>query len=338
MDFFSKILFFFGAIGVFNSFLVSAYFLINKSYKGITNRVFGLFLLVLSLRILKSLFYSFSTEEPIFYLQSGPSFILLIGPLFFSYIINMVKPNAWIAKNWKLHTFIWLLAVVILSLTFPFSTNIEFNKATILLLVNLQWIIYILLSAYFLKASKGNYQDASLIYKWLLQIIMSLLILWIVLFFTNFDFFISGSIVYSILFYSYFIYFLFNKKHTLHIFKKFNQNSNININKNKELIATLSLLMNDKRPYTNSNLKSSELAHELGISLHEFSRFINETIGKSFSDYINEHRVEEAKRLIASNSKYTLEAIGNMSGFNSKSAFYKAFKKYTGITPAKYKA
>ena len=337
MEFVSKILFFFGAIGVFNSFLVSAYFLISYSYNSKANRIFGLFLLVLSLRVLKSLFYSFSTEEPIFFLQSGPSFFLLIGPLFFSYIINVVKPKIGIAKYWKLHVIIWLLIVVVLILVFPFSSNLVWNKTTLLPLVSLQWISYILLSTYFLKTSKSNYHNMSLLIKWLVLITLSMLILWSVLFFASFDFFISGSIVFSILFYCFFLYFIFNKKSAFQVFKKSNQGTSIDINKNNELVASLSSLMKDEKPYKDSSLKSIEVASDLDISLHEFSRLLNEVIGKSFSDFINEYRVEEAKHLITSNSKYTLEAIGNMSGFNSKSAFYKAFKKFTGVTPAKYK-
>lgn len=337
MEFISKILFFFGAIGVFNSFLVSAYFLFNKSYKSLVNRIFGLFLLVLSLRILKSLFYSFSTEEPIFILQSGPAFFLLIGPLFFSYIINVVKPTTWFAKNWKTHTIGWLLIVVALILIFPFSSNIRWHKTTLLPMVNLQWISYILLSVYVLKTSKSNYSNASLLKKWLLLITLSMLILWSVLFFASFDFFISGSIVYSILFYSFFLYFIFNKKSTLQIFKKAKYNNAFDSKKSNELIGSLTLLMEEHKLYINSNLKSFDVANQLNISTHEFSRLVNETIGKSFTDFINEYRVDEAKQLISSNSKYTLEAIGNMSGFNSKSAFYKAFKKFTGVTPAKYK-
>ncbi|MDA8810926.1 AraC family transcriptional regulator [Flavobacteriaceae bacterium] len=32
----------------------------------------------------------------------------------------------------------------------------------------------------------------------------------------------------------------------------------------------------------------------------------------------------------------TIDAIGNMAGYQSKSAFYKAFKEHHGITPQEY--
>ena len=337
MEFVSKILFFLGAIGVFNSLLVSVYFLTTKSYKSSANRIFGLFLLVLSLRVLKSLFYSFSSEEPIFFLQSGPAFFLLIGPLFFSYVINVLKPEAWIAKNWKTHCLFWLLIVIGIILIFPFSSHVEWNKTVVLTSANLQWLGYILISVFVLKSSITNYNNTSNFEKWLLLLTLSILVLWNIYFFTGFDFFVGGSIVFSILFYSFFLYFIFNKKSTLQLFKKVKYTNTLDSDKISRLTKRLSQLMKEEKLFINSNLKSSDLALELNISTHEFSRLVNENIGKSFTDFINEYRVDEAKHLISSNTKYTLEAIGNMSGFNSKSAFYKAFKKFTGETPAKYK-
>ncbi len=105
-----------------------------------------------------------------------------------------------------------------------------------------------------------------------------------------------------------------------------------------QLIQRLEDIMEADKPYLNPELKSAELAQLLGISTHEFSRLINQHLGKSFSDFINEYRVLEAKDLLVSNSNYTLEAIGNQAGFNSKSAFYKAFKKFQGTTPGQFKA
>lgn len=73
------------------------------------------------------------------------------------------------------------------------------------------------------------------------------------------------------------------------------------------------------------------------MSSHELSKLINENLNSNFTEFINKYRIEEAKQLIVTNSNYTIEAIGNSSGFNSKSAFYKAFKAYAGTTPAKFK-
>ena len=66
---------------------------------------------------------------------------------------------------------------------------------------------------------------------------------------------------------------------------------------------------------------------------------MNTYAGSNFSDYINSYRVEEAKKLLADTTfdNYTIVAVGLECGFNSKSTFYNAFKKFTGVTPTVYK-
>ena len=81
------------------------------------------------------------------------------------------------------------------------------------------------------------------------------------------------------------------------------------------------------------------LSSEMGISTSKLSHLINQESGYNFPDYINLLRVEKAKKyLIKSDySAYTIVAIGLECGFNSKSVFYSAFKKFTNTTPTDYK-
>lgn len=339
MEFATQILFFFGAIGVFNSFLVSLYFLINKSLSSFSNKAFGWFLLVLNLRVLKSVFYSFSTEAPIFFLQSGPPFFLLIGPLLFTYVTSVVHPAHFFVRHWKIHILFWVLIVVGLQLFLPFPHYVDINKEILLPIINVQWLLYILASGIALSVSLLPFTKATITSKWLLLLVLATLIVWSVFFFASFQYFITGSIAFSLLFYSFSAYFFFHKKSTSAIFKKSNKNKpTIDNQKTDRLIGQLKTLMEVEKPYTNPDLKSADIAQQLSLSTHELSRLINEHLDKTFTDFINEYRVEEAKHLITINSRYTLEAIGNQSGFNSKSAFYKAFKKFHGTTPGKFKA
>ncbi len=339
MNYISQILFFFGALGVFNSFIVTIYLLANKSYSNLNNRLFGIFLLLLNLRVLKSLFYAFSTEEPIWFLQSGPSFFLLIGPLFFCYTLSVIKPNSFWIKYWKHHILFWLILVVFLIIFIPFKEYNNLNKTIILPIINLQWLFFILLSGIFIKLDFKSHKNNQIKIKWLLILTMAILIIWTSYMFTSFDYFISGSIIFSILFYTFFLFFFFRKKTTSKVFEKVKLKNNIIYSeKSNPLINQLNLIMDNERLFINPNLKLSELAEKLNISTHELSKLINEYIGKNFTDLINEYRIKEAKQLIQENSLYTIEAIGHQSGFNSKSAFYKAFKRYTDTTPAKFKA
>jgi AraC-like DNA-binding protein len=58
----------------------------------------------------------------------------------------------------------------------------------------------------------------------------------------------------------------------------------------------------------------------------------------NFVTFINSYRIEEAKIILLSNkhSNYTIEAISEIVGFNSKSAFNNAFKNRVGVTPSDY--
>lgn len=69
------------------------------------------------------------------------------------------------------------------------------------------------------------------------------------------------------------------------------------------------------------------------------SVIINTIARKSFIDYLNEMRVDQAKTLLTDSDyeNYTITSIGLESGFNSKSTFYTVFKKHTGLTPVNYR-
>lgn len=66
------------------------------------------------------------------------------------------------------------------------------------------------------------------------------------------------------------------------------------------LVIKLKKYMQEKQPYLNNDLRRSELADTLGISSHHLSQIINEHHHKTFNQFINEYRVEEAKKLPAS--------------------------------------
>lgn len=86
-------------------------------------------------------------------------------------------------------------------------------------------------------------------------------------------------------------------------------------------------------------LSLESLAKELNMSKGHLSFLINTYSKLNFSDYINSFRVAQVKNWILDHDfvNYTIESIGLESGFNSKSTFYSAFKKFTGLTPSQFK-
>jgi len=97
--------------------------------------------------------------------------------------------------------------------------------------------------------------------------------------------------------------------------------------------------ISEYKPYLNPNLTIKELSEKTDIPSRLLSQIINERLKQNFFDFINMHRIEEAKRILISNTdpKQTILEVLYECGFNSKSAFNAAFKKYTGLTPTKFK-
>ena len=101
----------------------------------------------------------------------------------------------------------------------------------------------------------------------------------------------------------------------------------------------LLLIMTEEKPYFEGDLTLQKLADRLSISPHHLSQIINDKIGQNFFDFINSYRIEEAKKLLLDprGELLTILAISEETGFNSKSSFNNAFKKYTGQTPSQFK-
>ncbi len=97
-------------------------------------------------------------------------------------------------------------------------------------------------------------------------------------------------------------------------------------------------VLQDQR-YLDADLDMDSLTEELSIGSSRLSMLINSYTDSNFSDYINGLRVEKAKKILLNPdfASYTIVAIGLECGFNSKSTFYSAFKKFTGLTPSQYK-
>lgn len=106
-----------------------------------------------------------------------------------------------------------------------------------------------------------------------------------------------------------------------------------------ELLTKLKRLMETQKPFLDPTLSLVGLADAVGSSPHHVSRVINEDLGLSFYEYINSLRVEEAKRIMSGNEfqEAKVIAIAFESGFNSKSAFNSAFRKFAGMTPSDFR-
>ncbi|SFZ93679.1 AraC-type DNA-binding protein [Flaviramulus basaltis] len=111
-----------------------------------------------------------------------------------------------------------------------------------------------------------------------------------------------------------------------------------NVKHQKEFENTKDYIIKNKL-YLDPLLSMETVTSQLNISKSHFSKIINEYGNCNFSDFINSLRVAQAKKFLSNNdfSAYTIVAIGLECGFNSKSTFYSAFKKFTSQTPTTFR-
>ena len=109
--------------------------------------------------------------------------------------------------------------------------------------------------------------------------------------------------------------------------------------KHSEHFRIFDTYISKHKKYLTPKYTLENLSEDVGYSTSTLSLVINTFTGKSFIDYMNEKRIEQAKELLLNKEydEYTITAIGLESGFNSKSSFYAIFKKLTGYTPIQFK-
>jgi len=110
--------------------------------------------------------------------------------------------------------------------------------------------------------------------------------------------------------------------------------TNVDIDKQ---IKQLKEMMKESKLYQNESLSLSSLAEAMQLTGHQLSELINTQYGVSFSKYIREIRVEQAKLLLINEPNSSVLAISLETGFKSQSNFYAAFKDLTGHSPGHYR-
>lgn len=107
----------------------------------------------------------------------------------------------------------------------------------------------------------------------------------------------------------------------------------------EELMQRIDDHMTDSERFMHTELTIIDLAKELDVHPKRISTAINMICHQNFNAYVNQFRIRKAEKMLEDPDfeSLSIEGIGNEVGFHSKSAFYSAFKKFTGTTPSKYK-
>ncbi len=296
---------------------------------------------MVSVRIIKSVFLRYSPDLSELFIQVGLCACALIGPFLFLYVytsFNKQKP-----KYWILHIIIPLTVMVVLSILYPYREFRPLWAPYLIRGIYAVWFVYIIASGLKLKpfirtlfSKKEKLANHQI---WMLSVYFGVFFIWAGYNIGAYTSYLVGALSFSVVFYLIILLWVLNRRKNSFFFEPEEKYSNKKITGDEADILKnkLHMLLTEEELYKNPNLKLSEVAKNVNINSHYLSQFLNDNLQKSFSLFINEYRIEAAKKLLVSNANYTTEAIGYECGFNSKSTFFSTFKKLAGCTPANYK-
>jgi AraC-like DNA-binding protein len=348
-----------GKIAVFLMVLLSVFlFTVKTKRSRLPNIIFGVYLLFIAFDLIG--FFTKQTENYPMVQSLKMASTLAQLPLFYLYVLSACYSNFKIKAKHLLHFIPFIAFIIIFKATSFSEHSLLIGEIT----GEIQYVLYIIAIFLVLRQYKTvyleNYANANnALYKWLLQITILFCIghvfvmaRWIFAKSNLEDYILNFNVVISLSVLSITIFFVLKALYQPELFKGVNINlkpinsgienksikREISQDDHKTLEKIRTLMLREK-PYLNPELTLQKLATQAGVPEKELSLLINHHLNKHFFDFINEYRIDDAKKILQdpAQKKLTVLEILYSVGFNSKSSFYTAFKKETKQTPTAFR-
>ena len=339
-------------IAAFQSFLLAIYFISIKGLKRQSNVLLSSILTIFIVLIISSLFLTRGvSSQYLKFVIICNQFSLLIAPMLYLYIKTSNGNPYQLKTKDLLHAIPFLIVISYFIYNFYVIDHFIFWRSMVRIFGSaiflIQSSLYLILSIRTLKDSRnkvaGNMASGQ---SWLQTVVTGFVVVWLI----NMHLFIVLDLwhnygmcpyLYSVYFLTLFVIFnllilLALKKSKLFLEMKKYQNSSLSEKDKDQYRKQLLSYMETEKPYRNPNLTISDLSKNIRITMCYLSLVINESFNQNFRDFINFYRIEESKSRLVQNDMNILN-IAYEVGFNSKSAFNTAFKKFTGMTPKEYR-
>ncbi len=358
---------------IFQLFFIAIFLLRNKKGKRLTNRLLGLFFLMIAINLLDLFFAIHELYAYYIYIAlADDGFMFAFGPLIFLYTKSVVYKDYKFQKKDLGHFLLFFVVTLFLLLTPLFNTktaqlrlmdsvqqfDVPWVINMVLILMNFHALLYLFFSYSILRKYRNRMKELyatleALDLNWLKFTLDSLLVVLIIGFFHHLipvvysGAFIRVSMVVFIVFLLYFsnrvILTAMNQSTFFEgianpKFRKYEQ-SNLTQSDLAKYANQLEMYMQNAKPYLDPNISLKQMAAHLQLSPRLTSQIINQSFKQNFFDYINTYRINFSKQLLANSfdDKVTILEILYQSGFNSKSSFNTLFKKQTGLTPTEFR-
>jgi len=122
------------------------------------------------------------------------------------------------------------------------------------------------------------------------------------------------------------------------VLKKKIKVSSIENSQKNELLNFINMLIDDDF-FLDKDMTLQKMADKGNTNTSYLSKIINEDYNKSFANFMNDLRISYILKKLEMFPEYrilTIDHIGDKAGFSSSNAFYRSFKKFTGLTPSYY--
>ena len=104
----------------------------------------------------------------------------------------------------------------------------------------------------------------------------------------------------------------------------------------RDVLTRIDSIMLTQNLFRDENLNLSRLARRAGIPARRISGAINRLTAKNVSQYVNDHRIAEACRLLKDTDQ-PVTAVMFEAGFQTKSNFNREFRRVTGLNPVAWR-
>ncbi|MBY0572296.1 MAG: hypothetical protein K2P84_01330, partial [Undibacterium sp.] len=246
---------------------MAIYFFLAKPKK-LANVFLGVMLLMLCIRIWKSIFFYFNPELPRIFLQLGLSAYFFVGPFLYFYVVEETRSgHRWM--RWQYQLSLLISVVVFLSVAYPYQDHPEVWTQFVRF-IHYEWLFCILISMYIARsqlqrmwASGSVFSNSDL---WLTSVLVGNTLIWIVHFSAPYTSYISGALSFSFVFYLLTLLLLSRRKDQINKPVIKYADKQIPVTQASPLIEKLGELMLQEQLYKNADLTLPMVAKRLGVT------------------------------------------------------------------------
>jgi len=324
------------------------------------NNILGVLILLYSLSLIDNVWFWSGYYLPYPHLLGiSMAFPFIYGPLFYAYCREAMRAGTMgVRSEWKHYA---LPFIVLCYLTHYYGASAAgklqlletwfqnpVNSLVLPLAGLASLVVYGLMIYRFLKGNidlleSGKRMNANWLYRMFLcyAVFVGLFVVYELLQFTRMSSVTSDYLIATgSAFFIYFIGYLgFSRSKLLNGIKvqeqKY-QSSTITATAGEQILQKVKTHLEQTKAFTDNELRLGTLALELGITTHQLSQVINEHASTSFPDFVNSYRIAEAKKRLFDND-VRMNQLAIDVGFNNKTTFNLAFKKFVGCSPTEFR-